>query len=178
MAKKFIVFALMCILFPAIVFANPNTVPCLGDLTWGESSYSVLQKYRSVRAPVIYDRNNTVCEISLDNPYIYDIRVMPTATMLFIDDKFYSISFTFSMYENDTEYNRIKKILTEKFGEPSKTEIINGRYEYTVWNKDIFSVTLTKTSISFVHNELSIRAQEARDEMQGKNITDWSSYVK
>jgi hypothetical protein len=179
MPKKIIMLVLVCILFPAVVFANqnPNAVPGFDNLTWGESSRSVLQKYHLGRMPLTYDRNETICEISLDNPYIYEIRIMPTALMMFTNDKLYSVTFNFSSYPNDTEYNRIKKIFTEKFGEPYKTETINGQYEYSSWDKGEFFIGLAMTSITFAHNELSLEAQNARDEAQGKNITDWSSYV-
>lgn len=112
-AEKIIMLVLVCILFPAVVFANqnPNAVPGFDNLTWGESSRSVLQKYHLGRMPLTYDRNETICEISLDNPYIYEIRIMPTALMMFTNDKLYSVTFNFSSYPNDTEYNRIKKSL-------------------------------------------------------------------
>lgn len=180
MLKKLIMLVLVCILFPAVVLANQSQdkVPCLGDLNWGESSYTVSQKYRLTQIPSFtYDRTGTVCSVSLDNPYIYGVRVMPTATMIFTNDKLYLISFTFSMYENDTEYKRIRKIFIEQFGEPSKTATFDGRSEYTLWDKDVFSITLTMSSISFSHTGLSEEAEKASDEAQGKNITDWSSYV-
>ena len=50
-------------------------------------------------------------------------------------------------------------------------------YEVTSWNKAIFSITLTQSNVTFSNNELSDQFKREVDISQGKNITDWNSYV-
>ena len=86
MPKIIILIIFMYILFPVNVFAsqNLNSIPCFADLTWGESSSTVLQKYRLSRMPSHSNmRNVTVYQLQLDKPYVYDIRVLPTAIVSF-----------------------------------------------------------------------------------------------
>lgn len=179
--KTIIIIILMCILFPINnVFANQNSniIPCFVDLTWGETFNSVLQKYRLYKIPSYTNmRNVTVSQLQLDKPYIYDIRVLPTATVLFVNDKLYSISMTFSLYGNEIDYARFRKKLIDEFGEPDNTNISVAHYEVTNWNKEIFSISLTQSNLTFSNNELAEQLKQELDNMQGKNITDWNNYV-
>lgn len=158
MPKKIIMFILICMLFPAVIFANPNpkAIPCFPDLTWGEESNSVLQKYRLTKMPSYNgEQGLAVYKIQLDTPYIYDIRVLPTGYASFVDNKLYSISITFSLYGNETDYARFKAKLINEFGEPDKIDTSMAHYEVASWNKEIFSVVLTKSDLRFSNNELA-----------------------
>lgn len=180
MPKIVITLILMCIIFPTVVFANANSnvIPCFTDLTWGESSNSVLQKYRLSKIPAYSGiRNASMYNIQLDTPYIYDIRVLPTAYASFINDKLYSITVTYSLYGSDTDYDRFKQKLVAEFGEPDTVDTSTAYYEVSSWNKEIFYVVLTKSNITFSNCELSKQFKEELDISKGKNITDWSSYV-
>lgn len=180
MPKIIILIIFMYILFPVNVFAsqNLNSIPCFADLTWGESSSTVLQKYRLSRMPSHSNmRNVTVYQLQLDKPYVYDIRVLPTAIVSFVSDKLYSISLTFSLYGNKVDYARFRKKLIDEFGEPDNANIFMTHYEVTSWNKAIFSITLTQSNVTFSNNELSEQFKREVDVSQGKNITDWNSYV-
>lgn len=180
MPKIIIMIVLICILFPINVFANQksDSIPCFVDLRWGESSSIVLQKYRLNRLPSYSNmRNVTVYQLQLDKPYIYDIRVLPTAMVSFVNDKLYSISMTFSLYGNEVDYARFRKKLIDEFGEPDNTNIFMANYEVTSWNEGIFSINLTQSNLTFSNNELYEQYTKEVDISQGKNITDWNSYV-
>ena len=100
-------------------------------------------------------RNVTVYQLQLDKPYVYDIRVLPTAIVSFVSDKLYSISLTFSLYGNKVDYARFRKKLIDEFGEPDNANIFMTHYEVTSWNKAIFSFILTQSNVTFSNNELS-----------------------
>ncbi|WP_346687459.1 hypothetical protein [Megamonas hypermegale] len=181
MPKKIIMLVLVCILFPAVVFANqnPNAVPGFDNLTWGESANSVSQKYGLNRmGNMSYDRNISTYSVQLKNSYLYDIRVLPEVYLFFINDKLYSLSFKFNLAANERDYNNAKNILINKFGEPNAVNA-DSYYEYTSWQTDIYSITLSVMGISFVNKELSpqveISTQKARERKTPE--IDWDKYA-
>lgn len=182
MAKKIIVFVFMCILFPAVVFANPNSniVPGFENLTWGESANSVLQKYRLSRMNRPgYDRNISMYNVHLSNAYIYDIKVLPEIYLFFINDKLYSLSCNFTNYANDRDYIQAKNILINKFGEP---DIVNNdtRYEYVSWNTEECSITLSVMGISVMSKELSPEVGKSTQKAKEREVAqiDWDKYAQ
>ena len=90
----------------------------------------------------------------------------------------YSLSFKFNLAANERDYNNAKNILINKFGEPNAVNA-DSYYEYTSWQTDIYSITLSVMGLSFVNKELSPQEEISTQKARERKTPDiyWDKYA-